>query len=636
MDSVCFNRILTALVCLATACSCASSREGWTAAEEEIIGQEEPVLRVLQVTDKADGEVLRRISSDIPVNLVGGDCWRKLSSHLLATVQDEANPGVGIAGPQVGISRRVVAVQRFDKEGEPFEVYPNIRITAGRGEREYGPEGCLSVPDRRGDVLRWQEIDIMYTSPATLADTCETVLGYTAVIFQHECDHLDGLLYTDRLDAQDNPERIADDIRVSLDHENGLYDVGETVTVTAGMLGIYGKGLEMTVLESGRRGETVTLGNIGLKDTVYVCTPTEPTAVMLEFRPEGGTPVEMPRDVNMNEDSFRIGFVAGARTYAPGNPVPKDVREFWDTNIARMRETPIEARLCEVRVGKKDSAAVECFDVHVNGPDGVPVVGYYARPRGAAPGSLPIVLRFHSAGVSGSWCRSKVKDAVSYAKKGAVCFDFNAHGMENGREQAYYDSLAAGPLEGYSDRPLEDRETYYFKNMILRTVRGLDYASQDPAWDGRTVLVLGESQGGYQAAMLSGLDSRVTDVIVNVPAGVGTGGSRAGRRDSWPGVLEDSSFSQYAMDNAAYFDAAILLRGCKARCLVEVGLVDVTCPAPEVFSGFNSVAGEVRFLTCPYRPHHLAKVAPQYRTWWDDNVGDVRSAAIDDVISRGK
>ena len=78
-------------------------------------------------------------------------------------------------------------------------MYPNIRVTARRGEPEPGPEGCLSVPGRRGDVLRWQDIDISYVSPATGRDTSETVTGFTAVIFQHETDHLDGVLYIDKL-----------------------------------------------------------------------------------------------------------------------------------------------------------------------------------------------------------------------------------------------------------------------------------------------------------------------------------------------------------------------------------------------------------------------------------------------------
>ena len=116
---------------------------------------------------------------------------------MLATVQDPSEDGVGIAGPQVGISRRIVAVQRFDKPGEPFEVYPNIRIVATHGDLCPGPEGCLSVPGLRGDVMRWRDIDITYSLGPR--DTTERVQGFTAVIFQHECDHLDGVLYIDKV-----------------------------------------------------------------------------------------------------------------------------------------------------------------------------------------------------------------------------------------------------------------------------------------------------------------------------------------------------------------------------------------------------------------------------------------------------
>ncbi|MBR0174629.1 MAG: peptide deformylase, partial [Bacteroidales bacterium] len=75
-----------------------------------------------------------------------------------------------------------------------------------------GPEGCLSVPGRRGNVLRYRDIDIQYTLPAgspasggpsptrpAPRDTTERIQGFTAVIFQHECDHLDGVLYIDKV-----------------------------------------------------------------------------------------------------------------------------------------------------------------------------------------------------------------------------------------------------------------------------------------------------------------------------------------------------------------------------------------------------------------------------------------------------
>ena len=157
-------------------------------------------MRVLTIADREDSLFLRNSAADLSAEMVGSRQYRKLSERMIATVTSPEQDGVGIAGPQVGIPRRIVAVQRFDKENEPFEVYPQIRITALRGERSLGWEGCLSVPDMRGEVLRYNDIDISYISPKTLRDTSETIKGFTAVIFQHECDHLDGILYTDYLD----------------------------------------------------------------------------------------------------------------------------------------------------------------------------------------------------------------------------------------------------------------------------------------------------------------------------------------------------------------------------------------------------------------------------------------------------
>ena len=188
--------IIPLVVLLLSAVGC---KGGWTAAERALIENQPSVMRVLTVEDEADLRVLRTPCHDISASELADPLYTVLAEKLIATVTSPEQDGVGIAGPQVGISRNVIAVQRFDKEGEPFEVYPNIRITAYRGEPEPGPEGCLSVPGRRGDVLRWRDIDIRYTSFETGREVTERVEGFTAVIFQHETDHLQGILYTDKL-----------------------------------------------------------------------------------------------------------------------------------------------------------------------------------------------------------------------------------------------------------------------------------------------------------------------------------------------------------------------------------------------------------------------------------------------------
>ncbi len=190
------------------------------------------IMRVLTVYDRADSLVLRTQCTDFAEEDLAAmftdslsPCAR-LASQMVATVTSPEQDGVRIAGPQVGLSRRIVAVQRFDKPGSPFEVYPNIRIVEARGKRRTGAEGCLSVPGRRGIVERWDTVVISYAKAGetlraeagnepVMADAAgdiaaspeweyvtETVGGFTAVIFQHECDHLDGILYTDRIAPQ--------------------------------------------------------------------------------------------------------------------------------------------------------------------------------------------------------------------------------------------------------------------------------------------------------------------------------------------------------------------------------------------------------------------------------------------------
>lgn len=179
--------------------SCHRDNGSLTKSEISLICGESPVMRVLTVDNPEDSVLLRTSCRDFRVGDIGSDVIHRLAERMIATVTSPEQDGVGIAGPQVGLLRRVVAVQRFDKEGQPFEVYPNIRIIGKRGSQELGPEGCLSVPDRRGEVLRFREVEISYVSLETLRDTSETVCGFTAVIFQHECDHLDGILYTDKM-----------------------------------------------------------------------------------------------------------------------------------------------------------------------------------------------------------------------------------------------------------------------------------------------------------------------------------------------------------------------------------------------------------------------------------------------------
>jgi len=155
----------------------------------------------LLITDPADSIVLRTKSQPVVVH-ENDKTLKHFTDRLLATVQDSATMGVGIAAPQVGILKDIIWVQRLDKAAEPFEVYFNPKILKYTDLKQDVPEGCLSIPDFRA-MTKDRAYAIFFTyQDQTGKEQCEMVEAFTAAIFQHEIDHLNGILFLDHLEQE--------------------------------------------------------------------------------------------------------------------------------------------------------------------------------------------------------------------------------------------------------------------------------------------------------------------------------------------------------------------------------------------------------------------------------------------------
>ena len=160
-------------------------------------------MRVLKITNTKDSLLLRTKSVPVKVDSTN-QVLITFIDRLYATVRDSMSLGVGIAAPQVGILKNIILVQRLDKENIPFEVYLNPEIIAYSQDKQPCLEGCLSIPNRRDTTLtRSQSISIAYDR-LDHTRVKENVKGFTAVIFQHEIDHLNGILYLDHLKQEQN------------------------------------------------------------------------------------------------------------------------------------------------------------------------------------------------------------------------------------------------------------------------------------------------------------------------------------------------------------------------------------------------------------------------------------------------
>ncbi|MFP7657903.1 peptide deformylase [Chryseobacterium proteolyticum] len=156
-------------------------------------------LPIYQITNADQHKTLLSISSEAdPVDPNTATLVKRMKESLLST-----DGGVGIAAPQVGINRKIIWVQRFDKKDNPLEYFINPVIIWRSELQNLGPEGDLSIPEFRDQFYRSKVIQLEYVDLKGQKYS-EIVEGFTAVIFQHEIDHLFGILISDKKEKEKN------------------------------------------------------------------------------------------------------------------------------------------------------------------------------------------------------------------------------------------------------------------------------------------------------------------------------------------------------------------------------------------------------------------------------------------------
>lgn len=182
-------------------CTGLLSAQKLTSNEISIIKQGDihSALPVYNVSEPEHSKTLLGMSADIdPKDPNTAILVERMKLSLLST-----GSGVGIAAPQVGINRNVIWVQRFDKDDKPLEYFLNPVILWKSQLQNLGPEGDLSITDFRDHFYRSKVIQLEYSDLKGKKHT-EIVEGFTAVIFQHEIDHLSGILISDKKEKEKN------------------------------------------------------------------------------------------------------------------------------------------------------------------------------------------------------------------------------------------------------------------------------------------------------------------------------------------------------------------------------------------------------------------------------------------------
>jgi peptide deformylase len=157
------------------------------------------ILKVARIGHPA----VRAAAHDVPPDKVRAPELQRLMDDMVETMHEY--DGVGLAAPQIHVGLRVAVLEvpasdDRSRDPVPLLVLVNPRLTPLDDERVPGWEGCLSVPDLRGMVPRHRRVRLQALDREGVAIDLEAQ-GFLARVLQHECDHLDGRVYLDRMEG---------------------------------------------------------------------------------------------------------------------------------------------------------------------------------------------------------------------------------------------------------------------------------------------------------------------------------------------------------------------------------------------------------------------------------------------------
>lgn len=289
---------------------------------------------------------------------------------------------------------------------------------------------------------------------------------------------------------------------------------------------------------------------------------------------KNGDPVKNSKGRNIE---FRGSAGAEVDKIAPF-PEPADFDKFWNAKKAELKKVPFSP---ELKVLRKVPGGTVYIVKLASLPTRYSSIasGYLTVPDGAKPESLKIEVRFNGYGYFRHGAAPLRRDRISF-----LC---NAHGFPVDCDDEFfreYGKKIRFKGKGYGFHPEENAlpETSYFFGMVMRNLRVIDYLCSLPEWNGKDLIVAGESQGGFQALQMAGLEPRVTECIAGIPW-CGDVGGRVGKR-----VLSD--FAPVPAPGLNYFSAAHHAKRIKCKTVItRAGLGDNICPSSQVAAIFNAL-----------------------------------------------
>ena len=284
-----------------------------------------------------------------------------------------------------------------------------------------------------------------------------------------------------------------------------------------------------------------------------------------------------------NNKEYRNSGTAGIdpEKIQPTTTVPEDFASFWETNLNKLSEIPLEPIM--TLMPDKSSHMTDVYHVSFNNIQGR-IYGILTLPK--KEGKYPAILHVPGAGVR-PYSGANINQNV-------ISLQVGIHGVPVDQyDSPLYQNLGSGPLNGYNKVNLDDKDHYYYKRVYLGMVKAVDMIFSLPEFDGQSIGVMGGSQGGALAITTAGLDKRIKYLVSYYPALSDMTGYLHGRAGGWPHLFKDEFTNKpEKIETSKYYDVVNFAKQVTVPGYYSTGFNDNVCPPTSIYAAYNSVNAE--------------------------------------------
>ena len=272
-------------------------------------------------------------------------------------------------------------------------------------------------------------------------------------------------------------------------------------------------------------------------------------------------------------------------------------------------------------IGESGVPGVEYYTIRMNNINGAHIYGQLAKPAGAGKYPAMLIMQWASPPypLQKDWI-------TSHAAKGWLVLNVEPHDVPSNLSPEFYANLPT-LIKNYSMIGRLDRDESYFLPMYLGDYRAVEYLAGRPDWDGKTLVATGTSMGGQQGFAVTGLNPKVTAMVIEVPAGADVTGPLHGRMAPYPNW--DISRPEI-LTTARYFDSVNFSYNIKVPSLIALGFIDEACPPAGIYAAFNLIQAPKEAAPMISSPHNHMATPEQLLPWTQ------RSAAWFDALVHGQ